>query len=64
MSFSKMGTIDLRRYINGCHAARAYDSSFEAACRELNNRIDVAQSRASYGSYADDPAFNSNQERI
>lgn len=37
--FKTMNTVNLRRYISACHAAREYGSYFEAACKELNDRI-------------------------
>lgn len=36
--FEKMSNKELKAYIKGCHSSKDYDSYFEAACFEANNR--------------------------
>ena len=39
MKFEKMNEIQLRQFIDGCHARRQYDSIFDAACLVFNSRF-------------------------
>jgi len=38
-TFENMTRAQLREFINGCHAGRAYDALFDQACRILNSRF-------------------------
>ncbi len=38
--FDAMTRAELREFIDGCHAARAYDALSDAACRVFNDRFD------------------------